>query len=327
MDVVIVALDRCLGSALLGLADIFATANRAIAMTGRAEPPFRVVVASEDGRPVVDGFGRRFEVDAALGDVPRCAAAIVPGFTPDEAARPPLMGEYAAAAAWLRRQHGHGALVGGSCSGVFLLAEAGLIDNRKCTTTWWLHDLFTERYPKADVRRGAALSHDDRVTTAGGPISWIDVALHVIGALAGRDAARASADFTIVDTIPSTQAAYIPTGFALSDDPLLARAERFIRHAGSEGMTARLLARQLAVSERTLHRRIGAACGETPKDFIDRVRLEMAKVALETTSKPIKEVARAAGYLDEASFRRGFRKLHGMTPSSYRSRHNQRGCR
>lgn len=85
-------------------------------------------------------------------------------------------------------------------------------------------------------------------------------------------------------------------------------------------MTARMLARQLAVSERTLHRRVSAACGEPPKDFIDRVRLETAKIALETTSKPVKDIARAAGFHDEATFRRCFKKFYNATPGNYRSR-------
>ncbi len=318
MDIVIVALDRCLGSALLGFADLLTSSNRILSRTGLIDAPFRITTASQDGAPVVDGFGRRLQVDAALSDLQNCAAALVPGFPPDETGRSPSMAPYSATANWLRHQHRHGALVAGSCSGAFLLGEAGLLDGRRCTTTWWLHDQLVQQYPNARALRGAALSDSDRVITAGGPVSWIDIALHIIARLAGSGAARATADFTIVDTVPSAQSAYIPTDFALSNDPLVGEAERLIRHAGSRGMTAHTLAQQLGVSERTLHRRINSTCGETPKTFIDRVRLETAKIALETTTKAIKEVARDASYLDESSFRRSFKRLYGMTPGAYR---------
>lgn len=319
MRVVVVALDRCLGSGLIGLADILASANQTLRLMGRTESMLEVVVASQDGRPVLDGAGRRHEVDASLQELDECTAAIVPGFMPDEAGRLPAMSDYSIAANWLRARHRHGALVAGSCSGVFVLGEAGLLNDLKCTTTWWLHDQLAQVCPKANIMRGAPLTEENRIVTVGGPVSWIDIALHVIGKVAGADAARAAADFAIVDTTPSAQAAYIPTGFSLTGDPFVGEAERIVRHAGERGMTARLLAQELKVSERTLHRRLSNACGETPKDFIDRVRLETAKISLETTSKSIREVAQNVGYGDEASFRRSFKRVFGLTPGAYRS--------
>ncbi len=130
--------------------------------------------------PYGTGTAARLDVDMPLREVSACKALIVPGFVPDGSRRPPDLRDLAETAAWVRHRHARGALACGSCSGVFLLGEAGLLDGRRCTTTWWLHDEMKHRYPRADAAWGAALVEDRRVVTAGGPLSWIDLALHVV---------------------------------------------------------------------------------------------------------------------------------------------------
>jgi len=319
MKIVVAGSDGCLASAFIGLVDILWLAQRAIGDGANGEAPFSVVTASHDGRAVIDGHGRRLEVDTAFEAIPACDAILLPGFVPDGKRRPPSLSGFGTAAAWIRHHHARGALACGSCSGVFLLGEAGLLDGRRCTTTWWLHDEMKRRYPRADAAWGAALIEDRRVVSAGGPLSWIDLALHVIRTLCGPDAARTAADFAVVDTTPSTQAVYIPAGYLAGSDPFLLEAERVVRHAGAEPLSARDLARRLATSERTLHRRLKLSSGESPKGFIDRVRFETARTLLETSARSVKQVAAGAGYADEGSFRRTFRRFSGMTPGAYRS--------
>ena len=319
MSIVIVGSEGCLPSGFVGLIDILSIAQSAITASDRGNVPFRILTGSIDGLPVRDGRGRFLDVDMALQAVSACDAIIVPGFVPDESRRPPSLSGLGTTAAWIRHHHAHGTIVCGSCSGVFLLGEAGLLDGRRCTTTWWLHDEMKRRYPKADAAWGAALVEDRRVVSAGGPLSWIDVALHVVRTLCGADAARLAADFAVVDTAPSSQAVYIPPGHLAASDPFVVDAERAVRLAVNQSLTARELARQLSTSQRTLHRRLTGATGESPKQFIDRVRFEMARTSLESSAKSVKQVAAAAGYVDESSFRRNFRRFSGMSPSTYRT--------
>jgi transcriptional regulator GlxA family with amidase domain len=174
------------------------------------------------------------------------------------------------------------------------------------------------RYPRAEAAWGSALVEDRRVVSAGGPLSWIDLAVHLVRTLCGADAARRVADFTVVDTTPATQAIYIPTGHLAASNPFLVEAERIVRQAVAEPLTARVLAQRLATSERTLHRRLKKALGESPKGFIDRIRCETAGLQLETSDKSVKQIVAGAGYADEASFRRAFKRFSGMTPGAYR---------
>lgn len=317
MRIVILGSNGCLASGFIGLVDILWLAQRALGV-GATPAPFEVVTASVGAAPVTDGHGRRLEVDLDVAEIARCDALIVPGFVPDANNRPPALEGLRPLAGWVRDQHSKGAIACGSCSGVFLLGEAGLLDARRCTTTWWLHDELKYRYPKADSSFGATLIEDRRIVTAGGPLSWIDLALFVVRKLCGVDAARKAADFAVVDTAPSTQAVYVPAGHLAAAAPFLSEAEWIVRNAGAQHVSARELARHLVVSERTLHRRLKEASGEAPKAFIDRVRFETARTALESNTKSLKQIAVDAGYTDEASFRRTFKRLSGMTPGAYR---------
>jgi AraC-like DNA-binding protein len=126
-------------------------------------------------------------------------------------------------------------------------------------------------------------------------------------------------DIAVVDTTPSSQAAYLPAGHLAEADPFLLEAERAVRHARGRRVGAQDLARQLSMSERTLHRRLQALTGESPKQFIDRVRFEMARTLLESGAAESSRRPRrpASGRI---GFRRSFKRFSGTTPGRYRDR-------
>ncbi|BDV32474.1 GlxA family transcriptional regulator [Methylocystis iwaonis] len=318
MDIAVLGYENCLGLGFIGAADLLMLSRRML-KTKERPSPYRVVTVSQDGAPICDGSGRTHAVDEAFGTLDSCAAIVVPPFFCEGGNSLPPTPEISAAAAWLRRQHALGAIVAAACNGVFLLGEAGLLDGRRCTTTWWRHDELKARYPRADAARGASLIEDRRVVTAGGPLSWIDLSLHLIRALVGDEAAKTAADFTVVDAAPSTQTIYIPPGHVSASNPFILQAEHIVRQAGDSPLTSVQLAQALGVSDRTLHRRLKEFTGETPKSFLDRVRFETARMLLETTQSSVKQLASASGYADETSFRRAFRRYAGMTPGAYRS--------
>lgn len=324
--IVIAGISGCLGSAFLGLTDVLTLARRALlraaAPSQNAADPFYVVAASADGQAIRDSAGVTFTVATSFEEVASCDAIIVPSFAPDANGKAPDMSSLGATSGWLRRHHVRGALIAGCGSGVFLLGEAGLLDGRRCTTSWWHHEELKRRYPRIDAAWGARLIEDRRIVTAAGPLSWIDVALHVVRALCGVDAARIAADFTLGETAPTRGAprgapTYNASVIGEGADALVAEAEQMVRQFDG-AISAQQLARALSTSERTLHRKLKHASGESPKTFIDRIRVETARMLLETSVKPVKELAASAGFADEASFRRAFRRFAGMAPSAYR---------
>ena len=219
----------------------------------------------------------------------------------------------------------------GSCSGVFALGEAGLLNNRKCTTTWWLHDELKQRFPKANAVWASELIDDNGIITAGGPLSWVTIALHVVQKLAGIETAKVVADFSVVDAVPKSQNLYVPEGYQALNNPFLAKAEYTIRKAHYQTMSAGDLAKKMAVSERTLNRKLKELTGETPKAFIDGVRISHACTLLATTNTSVKDfsvivtlnftfhrqIHLQLNIKDDSVFRRLFKQKIKMTPSNY----------
>jgi transcriptional regulator GlxA family with amidase domain len=91
-------------------------------------------------------------------------------------------------------------LIGAFCSGVFLLAEAGLLDDRRATTTWWLQSELKRRFPKIDLASDAVVTSEDRIVCAAGPMSWVDLLLRLIEMVEGHETARLCADYAVIDT-------------------------------------------------------------------------------------------------------------------------------
>ena len=289
-----------------------------------AAPLINTFVVSMDGKPLLDGRGRNLPVDCGVNDLPALDAVLLPGLVPDANGMPPKSRAMLSAGPWLRKQYAHGAMLGASCAGVFVLGEAGLLNDRRCTTTWWMHEALVQRFPKSHAVWASGLVDDGRIVSVGGPMSWVDLALYTVGQLLGPEVALETANFAVIDNTPLTQAVFAPKRFIEQATPFLLDAEQAVRAAGV-GCTAVKLAKSLAVSQRTLHRRLLASAGESPKAFITRIRLESAKALLGSPGSVIKRVALQCGYEDEGSFRRAFNRFSGMTPAAYRDWARHRG--
>jgi transcriptional regulator GlxA family with amidase domain len=326
--IVILSINNALPSGLMGINDLLALSSLHFVQQSEAKASSniewkpKVILASHDGRPITDGHGRKFEVDSDLDAIVHCDAVLIPGFIPDEQGHPPDTITDLKTQSWLRARYKQGALMCGSCSGVFALGEAGILKNRRCTTTWWLHDELKQRFPRTNAVWASELIDDNSIITAGGPLSWVTITLHIVKKLAGIETADIVADFSVVDTIPKSQKLYVPAGYQASKHPFLAKSEHAIRKAHYQTMSAADLAKVMTVSERTLNRKLKELTGETPKAFIDGIRISHACTLLISTKKSVKEIAFSLGYSDDAVFRRLFKQKMKMPPSIYQQQRN-----
>lgn len=228
----------------------------------------------------------------------------------------------ASLASWIRHSHGQGSLIGASCNGVFMLEAAGTLGRRCEAESCALQDAGERCASAAGAAMTTTLIEEDGVIAASGWLSWVDLTLYAIRALTGREAARRSKEFVAPDSSPALDAIDSRSNQLIAAEALLSDAEQIIKGLGAERLTARDLARALMISQRTLHRRLKSATGESPRDFIDRIRFEATKALLATGAYPVKQLAARAGYADEASFRRAFLRRTGVTPGAYRARAN-----
>jgi transcriptional regulator GlxA family with amidase domain len=205
------------------------------------------------------------------------------------------------------------------CSGAYILAEAGLLDGRRATTHWASSHDFARRYPAIDVEADRIFVRDGPVWTSAGITTGIDLALALIEDDLGPEVARQTAQQLVVhQRRPGGQSQFS----ALVE--LGGRTGRFaplidwMRARLSERLTVERLADQAAMSPRNFARVFAAETGTTPARAVERLRLETARTAVETSHGSFDHIARIAGFVDPGRMRRAFLRNFGQPPQALR---------
>jgi len=316
--IVVVALDGMMDSSLAMTLDCLRTG----AALRRGGAGMRVVVAGYR-RMVRTGGGMRITVDVLLDALaqaaPRPDWVVVPGLGMNGASaiedRLALRDARATMDMLLRLPSS--TRIGASCSSVFLLAQAGLLDGRRATMTWWLAHVFRSRHPGVLLDEMKMLVRDGRILTAGSAFAQLDLMLAVLGDLLGTSVAHLCSRYLLIDERPS-QARYMVPSHVRHADPTVVAAERWIdEHLGAP-IAVTDLAAALAVTPRTLARRIAGATGMSPIRLVQQRRLLQAVHLIETTSLAVEEVAARVGYQDGTALRKIVRREFGLTPAALR---------
>ena len=218
----------------------------------------------------------------------------------------------------IARARDRGTTIGSACAGTFLLAEAGILDGLRATTTWWLSPTFRTRYPRVQLDYSQMVITCEGITTAGAAFGHIDLALAIVRA--GSPAlADLVARYLVVDERPSQSAYTIPSALAQSD-PTAAAFERWIREHLAEPIKMADAAKAIGVSERTLQRAVQRAIGTSPIRFVQDLRVERARHLLRTTDMSVETISRKVGYDSPHTLRVLLRERTGKTASALRSR-------
>ena len=219
----------------------------------------------------------------------------------------------------LRSHHARGGWVAASCTASFAVAEAGLLDERLATTSWWLAAEFRHRYPRVVLREAALTTEDGQLLCAGGTLAHVDLMLVLISKLFGAELATRVAQY-LVSSWRAPQSAVAEIGQTRVTDPLLARSIAHIKAHLDQPLSVDELADALATSARTLHRRAQASLGLSVVGLIRRVRGEEAMRLLRETDLPLARIAERVGYTDTSTLRTLVLKLSGQTPAAMRRR-------
>lgn len=207
------------------------------------------------------------------------------------------------------------------CTGAYLLAASGRLNERQATTHWLLADGFQQRFPQVRLNAAENLTHDGNFICSGGSLAAVDACLYVVQLLAGRDTAREVARMMVTDVHRGPQTWYMPPhGWRQHTDAEVRQLEAFIAEHHSDSFTLDDLAARIHVSVRTLQRRFLAATGMTPLQYQQAVRIERGKDLLASGKLAVQDIAAQVGYQDRVAFGRLFKKVTGMTPAAYRQR-------
>lgn len=295
----------------------------------RLGPPareFSVRLVGLEAGPVVLGGGFEMHAEYGLEDIGDCDIVYAPAmlWRPEvlRDAVPTLLGPELPV--WLRERYAGGTTLVSLCTGVMVLAEAGLLGNGAAACYSFLVDAFRARFPAVhfDPERPLVVSGDrDRLVTAGDGIYHSDLMLYLMQRFVGREAMHAFAQLTGKFWVGDARNVYARLAERRGhDDPLVHEAQRwFDDHLDVADAVTCMVARA-RVSRRTLTRRFRTATGLTPVRYVQAVRVERARELLEATAIPVTEIAAEVGYADVGHFNRVFARETDLTPGAYRRR-------
>ena len=224
---------------------------------------------------------------------------------------------------WVREQYRAGAEVASLCVGAFLLASTGLVGGRKCATHWLAANEFRKMFPDVNLVTERIVTDEKGIYTSGGAYSYLTLVLYLIEKYAGRAAAVFCAKIFAIDIDRASQSPFMMfSGQKDHEDEAIKKAQAYIERNFQQKITVDELASMFALSRRNLERRFKKATSNTVVEYIQRVKIEAAKMSLESSGENVNEVMYKVGYTDTKAFRTTFKKLTGISPIQYRTKYN-----
>jgi transcriptional regulator GlxA family with amidase domain len=296
-----------------GPVDVFAEANGYVAK----EVQYETVLIAADHKPIRASNRMQMVADLSFEEATGgfdmlfvAGGPSLPDADPD-----PLLVE------WLREAPWRASTYGSICTGAFALGHAGLLDDRRVTTHWQNAAKLAARFPKARVEPDLIYVRDGRLVTSAGVTAGIDLALALVGERHGPAVAVAVAKrLVVVAQRQGGQSQFSPYLTAQADpaSPIARIQDHVMAHIGSRH-TLKSLADVVGMSTRNLVRHFTRETGITPHEFVERARVDAARMLLEGSDRPLKAVAFDCGFGTPDRMRIVFGERLGVTPAQYRA--------
>lgn len=278
-------------------------------------PWYRHAVCAAEPGPLRAMGGIRIEAPHGLATMRRAQTIVVPGWR-DADERPPETLLQA-----LRAAHRRGARLCSICSGVFVLAHAGLLAGLRATTHWRYAERLAQRFPDITVVPGALYVDEGQLITSAGSAAGLDMLLHLVRRDHGaRVANRVAQRLVLAPHREGGQAQFVPRPMPSSGDSAVARLQDWLRENPRLNHSLQGMAAQVNLGVRTLQRQFLAATGQTPLAWLTGERIALARELLEAEpALGIERVAELAGFGSAESLRRHFRQRGLPPPRRYRA--------
>jgi transcriptional regulator GlxA family with amidase domain len=267
--------------------------------------------------------GGSFTVNAGLliGDVKKTDLIIIPALDGEITGAIENNKEFIP---WIIQQHHDGAEVASLCMGAFLLASTGLVKGKKCATHWMAANDFKRMFPDVELVTEKIITDEQGIYSSGGAFSYLNLILYLIEKFAGREMAVLSSKVFAIEMERTSQSPFIIFQGQKdhADDPIK-KAQDFIEQNYQEKISVEQLASLFALGRRNLERRFKKATANTVVEYIQRVKIEAAKMSLENSRESVNEVMYNVGYTDTKAFRSTFRRITGLSPMEYRNKYQR----
>ena len=307
-----------------GPLEVFAGAHKLIEATGRVDRGYEVRIVSPSGAPLRTSSGLQIVPHAGFEQmsVPLDTLIVAGGHGSRALSADP------AALAWIAKASKRARRTASVCTGAFPLAAAGLLDGRRATTHWAAARRLARLYPTVQVDPEPIFLRDGDIWTSAGVTAGMDLALALVEEDLDREAALAIArQLVLFLRRPGNQSQFSAT--LASQEPLrdpLREVRRHILENLAEDLSVEELAVRAHMSPRHFARSFRAETGVTPARYVESVRLEAARRALEDTSLSVAAVAQTCGFGTPETLRRAFLRSLGVGPAEYRRRFHPAGA-
>jgi transcriptional regulator GlxA family with amidase domain len=303
---------------LFGPLEVFDTANT---RPHSAQHPYELVVLSPEGAPFALEQGITVTPNAALDDGFPLDTVIVPGGrgARDAKTADPIV-------TWLKTNAGKFRRVASVCTGIYILAETGLLDGKRATTHWRFASDVARRFPQIALHPDAIYIRDGQMNTSAGVTAGIDLALAMVEDDLGSETALSVArDLVVYLKRSGGQMQFSePLQFQVrATDRFADLADWMLRNLHND-LSVETLAQRARLSPRQFSRRFKAAFGTSPGDYVERLRLDEARRRLPAGGQTVESIAVSVGYASDDAFRRAFERHFGVVPSAYRQQFSSR---
>lgn len=322
LHVSLIAIPDVAISTLHGLFDVL-NSFRILKGLGDAIPdtlPFEVEILGEQSGSVMLASGLPARTHRSIGEVHSTDIVIVPSVILFSGGW--QIGRYPAMTQWLKSVHDRGAMLCSACSGAFLIAETGLLDNHQITLHWNYVPQFRTLYSRVIIHPEQPLivaGDRSQFVTSGASMSWHDLVLYLIANYVGPTVAQTVAKFFALQWHRDGLGPYmIFAGRSDHGDAAILHAQQWLESHFPIADPVLELVRRSGIAERTFKRRFANATGFAPLAYVQQLRIEEAKRKLERTNSAIDEISWRVGYEDPAFFRRLFKRVTGISPGQYR---------
>lgn len=308
-------------SSIGGVIDLLTGAN--LYITGLGRPAvFRLELVGEKTKHIQLDEPAQFLCYTTLNKVKSTDLIIIPGFKGEPRT---ILQKYATVIAWLREMHHQGAEIASLCVGSFFLAEAGLLNGKTATSHWAAAETMQQHYPLITVQSDRLITDEEGIYTSGGGFSALKLVLYLIEKFCGREVALGVSKRYSIEYDYISQAHFaVFTGQRQHHDEEILRSQSYIEQHYASLLSIDEVSALCSTGKRNFIRRFKAATHNTPIEYLQRVRVEAAKKALENEDLSLDEIMDRTGYEDIKTFRLIFKRLTGLTPRDYRKKYSRR---
>jgi transcriptional regulator GlxA family with amidase domain len=295
--------------------EVFETANKLTSKTGKT---FEIMLfQSEEQITQEHSFG--YKVNAIQDSDIALDLLLIPAFTTDNMSE--MISKNRKFIPWLQKQHQSGAELASFCTGAFLFAASGLLNEKLATTHVDACSAFTKAFPLVKLKSEETLTADGSLYTSGGSTSTFHLLILLVQKYCGNEIAVQIAKIFSIDLNRYKQS-YFSTFRPnhLHNDTLVAMLQQKIESQYHSIETLEEITKDIPTSTRNMTRRFKQVTGIPPIEYLQNIRVESSKRYLEQTQLSISEIIEKTGYNDPKAFRKVFYKMVGMKPIEYREK-------